>query len=312
MAPTPRRRAPWPATAPCAPCRSSCAAFSIRRQRGGTLTSLAEVGIAFQKDGSLLLDSSKLDSAIAADFSDVTNLFSSSTGYATRLEAWAKSALAAGGLIDTRTQSLNKNVKNYNEEIDRLENRMSALEKKYIKEYTNLNLLLSSMNSTSTYLTQQLNSSRQQINQEKDVYTNSRNAAHAYANVGLETGVVAASPQRLIIMLYEGAELAVRMAIRHMKEGDIAKKSAAITKATTIILEGLRAALDPPGRRDRAAAGCAVRLHDQAPDARPRQERDRAAGGSAGPAAELHGAWQAIDAVGRAAPANASLHPLAA
>ena len=127
---------------------------------GGTLTALAQVGIAFQKDGSLLLDSSKLDSAIAAGFSDVKNLFSSSSGYATRLEAWAKSTLAAGGLIDTRTQSLNKNVKNYNEEIDKLENRMSALEKKYIKEYTNLNLLLSSMNNTSTYLTQQLGSSQ--------------------------------------------------------------------------------------------------------------------------------------------------------
>ena len=123
---------------------------------GGTLTSLAQVGIAFQKDGSLALDSSKLDSAIATNFSDVTNLFSSSTGYATRLEAWAKSALAAGGLIDTRTQSLNRYVKDRNEEIDRLENRMTALQKKYTTEYTNLNLLLSSMNSTSTFLTQQL------------------------------------------------------------------------------------------------------------------------------------------------------------
>ncbi|MBW8327800.1 MAG: flagellar export chaperone FliS [Thiobacillus sp.] len=76
------------------------------------------------------------------------------------------------------------------------------------------------------------------------MYSNSRNAAHIYANVGLETGVVAASPQQLIIMLYEGAELAVRMAIRHMNDGDLEKKSAAITKASTIILEGLRAALD--------------------------------------------------------------------
>jgi flagellar hook-associated protein 2 len=123
---------------------------------GGTLTSLAQVGIAFQKDGSLALDSSKLDSAIAANFSDVTNLFSSSTGFATRLEAWAKSALAPGGLIDTRTQSLNRYVKDRNDEIDRLENRMTALQKKYTTEYTNLNLLLSSMNSTSTFLTQQL------------------------------------------------------------------------------------------------------------------------------------------------------------
>lgn len=76
------------------------------------------------------------------------------------------------------------------------------------------------------------------------MYTNSRNAAHAYANVGLETGVATASPHRLIIMLYEGAELAVRMAIKHMKEGDLEKKSAAITKATTIIFDGLRTALD--------------------------------------------------------------------
>ena len=123
---------------------------------GGTLTSLAQVGIAFQKDGSLLLDSSQLDNALSANFSDVSNLFSSSTGFATRLEAWGKSTLAPGGLIDTRTQSLNSYIKDRNDEIDRLENRMTALQKKYTTEYTNLNLLLSSMNSTSTYLTQQL------------------------------------------------------------------------------------------------------------------------------------------------------------
>jgi flagellar hook-associated protein 2 len=37
---------------------------------------------------------------------------------------------------------------------------MTALQKKYTAEYTNLNLLLSRMNSTSTYLTQQLASSQ--------------------------------------------------------------------------------------------------------------------------------------------------------
>lgn len=126
---------------------------------GGTLTSLAQVGIAFQKDGSLQLDSAKLDSAMASNFSDVTNLFSSSTGYATRLQSWAKSTLAPGGLIDTRTQSLNGSIKSRNTEIDRLENRMVALQKKYTAEYTNLNLLLSNMNATSTYLAQQLSSS---------------------------------------------------------------------------------------------------------------------------------------------------------
>lgn len=129
---------------------------------GGALTTLSQVGISFQKDGSLQLDSSKLSSALSSGFSDVVNLFSSTTGFAKRLETWAKSALGAGGLIETRTQSLNKYVKNHNEEIDKLELRMSALQKKYTIEYTNLNLLLSNMNSTSTYLSQQLSGSSSQ------------------------------------------------------------------------------------------------------------------------------------------------------
>ena len=126
---------------------------------GGTMTSLAQAGISIQQDGSMKLDSSKLNSAIATDFGDVSNLFSGSTGYVARLEAWAKSSLASGGLIETRAQSLNTHIKNYNAEIEKLENRMSALEKKYTREYTNLNTLLYNMNNTSAYLTQQLSSS---------------------------------------------------------------------------------------------------------------------------------------------------------
>ena len=76
------------------------------------------------------------------------------------------------------------------------------------------------------------------------MHTPSRAAANAYAKVGLESGVVAASPHQLIVLLYEGAELAVRMAIRHIADGDLPQKAAAITKAGTIIHDGLRAALD--------------------------------------------------------------------
>ena len=122
---------------------------------GGTLTYLTQVGISFQTDGTLKLDSSKLNSAITNNSSDVTNLFSSATGFATRLNAWSSSVLASGGLIDTRTQSLNTAIKGYNEQISRLEIRMTALQKLYTTQYTNLNMMLSNMNNTSNYLTQQ-------------------------------------------------------------------------------------------------------------------------------------------------------------
>ncbi|OYW37728.1 MAG: flagellar hook protein [Hydrogenophilales bacterium 12-61-10] len=129
---------------------------------GGTLTTLSQVGISFQRDGSLKLDGSKLDNAVSTNFSEVNNLFASATGYTARLEAWAKSAQEPGGMIDLRTQSLSKYVKDQNEAVDRLENRMTALQKKYTMEYTNLNLLLSRMNSTSTFLTQQLGGGQDQ------------------------------------------------------------------------------------------------------------------------------------------------------
>jgi flagellar hook-associated protein 2 len=121
---------------------------------GGTLTSLSQVGISTQADGSLKLDSSKLNTAIANNFSDVTNLFSSATGFATRLDAWATSAVKFDGLIDLRTTSINTSIKGYNEQISKLELKMTELQKQYTTTYTNLNAMLSSMNATSAYLTQ--------------------------------------------------------------------------------------------------------------------------------------------------------------
>jgi flagellar secretion chaperone FliS len=67
---------------------------------------------------------------------------------------------------------------------------------------------------------------------------------NAYAKVGLETSVGAASPHKLIVMLYDGALVAVLSGLTHMKAGNIPAKGAAISKAITIIDNGLRAALD--------------------------------------------------------------------
>lgn len=68
--------------------------------------------------------------------------------------------------------------------------------------------------------------------------------ANAYATVGVETGVAAASPHKLVVMLFEGAMAAIASAIQHMQTGDIAAKGQAISKAIMIIDNGLRASLD--------------------------------------------------------------------
>jgi len=66
----------------------------------------------------------------------------------------------------------------------------------------------------------------------------------AYATVGLETGVAAASPQKLVVMLYDGVIVALLSAINHIKSSNVSAKGASISKAITIIDNGLRASLD--------------------------------------------------------------------
>lgn len=71
-----------------------------------------------------------------------------------------------------------------------------------------------------------------------------RNAAQAYARVGLETGVISASPHGLVLMLFDGALCAVADADTHLAERRIADKGEAISRAIAIINDGLRASLD--------------------------------------------------------------------
>ena len=67
---------------------------------------------------------------------------------------------------------------------------------------------------------------------------------NAYAKIGLETSVISASPHKLIVMLYDGALVAIKSATSHMALGHIAEKGAAISKALDILNNGLRASLD--------------------------------------------------------------------
>lgn len=122
---------------------------------GGTLTMLAQAGISTQTDGTLKLDSTALNSAMSTNYSDVVNLFTSANGFLTRLDTWATSAVTPGGLISNHISSLNTSITGFNNQISQLEHRMTALQAYYTTQYSNLNMLLTSMNSTSSYLTQQ-------------------------------------------------------------------------------------------------------------------------------------------------------------
>jgi flagellar protein FliS len=76
------------------------------------------------------------------------------------------------------------------------------------------------------------------------MFGSNQHGANAYANVGVDTGVLAASSNKLTIMLYEGAISACRSAMIHMQNKDIPNKGAMLSKAIMIIESGLRMSLN--------------------------------------------------------------------
>ena len=79
------------------------------------------------------------------------------------------------------------------------------------------------------------------------MYTRTANSAagvRSYAQVGLQSAAMSASPHQLITMLFDGAKTAIAMARHHMANKEIAAKGKAISKAINIIDNGLKASLD--------------------------------------------------------------------
>lgn len=73
---------------------------------------------------------------------------------------------------------------------------------------------------------------------------NTMRGANAYAKVGVESGVMSASPHQLIVMLFDGALASIRGAALHMAAGNLEEKGKSISKAINIVSSGLMAGLD--------------------------------------------------------------------
>jgi flagellar protein FliS len=78
-------------------------------------------------------------------------------------------------------------------------------------------------------------------------------AANAYRQVGVETGVSTGSPHQLVAMLFDGYMDAIAQARGALQQGQIEAKGKAIGRAVRIIEEGLKAGLNLTGGGELAA-----------------------------------------------------------
>ena len=122
-------------------------------QTGGAYTTLSQLGISFQKDGSLALDSTKLAPALSSGFTDAASLTKAVGG---AIKSAADDLLGATGPLANETDGINRSLKDIGSRRTEIQSRLVATQARYQAQFSALDTLLSSMNSTSSFLTQQL------------------------------------------------------------------------------------------------------------------------------------------------------------
>ena len=123
-----------------------------------SFSSLPDVGIETQLDGTLTIDDEQLSTVLADDFVRFGQLFSVADGYGTRLHALVDGFLGTDGIVETRTKGLENQIDGLNDERDSLNERLASLETRLLRQFNALDSLLAQLTSTSNFLTQQLNS----------------------------------------------------------------------------------------------------------------------------------------------------------
>ncbi len=118
-----------------------------------TLQTLSSLGVSIQTSGQLKLDATALNSAISTSATDVVKTLGA---YGKSFSTEVTSLLAGGGTVSTRVSSLNSLVNRFKDNQAALEIRVSLVEKRYRAQFTALDKLVSSMQTTSSYLTQQI------------------------------------------------------------------------------------------------------------------------------------------------------------
>lgn len=121
----------------------------------GSYTHVSQLGITTNADGSLKLDASKLQTALAADPAAVEALLGED-GVGGRLFELADPYLVSGGRIQARQDAANTRLKDISKQQDALDLRMERIQARYSAQFGALDTLIAQMKTTSSYLTQQL------------------------------------------------------------------------------------------------------------------------------------------------------------
>ncbi len=119
--------------------------------------SLLDIGIETGVGGKLTLNDSTLDAALGSEFSKLGQLFAGSDGYAVRLSGVVDSYLDEDqGILTARTDGLDRTIEGFAEQREVLNVRLESLEARLLRQFNALDVLVSELTTTSSFLAQQL------------------------------------------------------------------------------------------------------------------------------------------------------------
>ena len=134
---------------------------ALNTPQAGDLKVLSSVGVSFQKDGTMAFDAAKLKTAFASNREAVVELFSGTggnTGMGTQVAALVETFTGSDGKLSNATAGVNATLKTLGTRYAATEVSVEAKVARYRAQFTQLDMLMARMNSTTSYLTQQFDS----------------------------------------------------------------------------------------------------------------------------------------------------------
>jgi flagellar hook-associated protein 2 len=125
---------------------------------GASFERLSDIGVTAAADGTLSINSTKLDAALQSP-PQLATLFDgdgSTDGVAEQLRSAVDSLLSFDGALSSRTSGLQDRLKRNQKDQNRIEDRVAATEKRLRAQYTLLDTKMAGMSSLQAYLAQQI------------------------------------------------------------------------------------------------------------------------------------------------------------
>ncbi|MGM9426943.1 flagellar filament capping protein FliD [Hydrogenophaga sp. MI9] len=122
---------------------------------------LSDIGIEMQTGGKLTLDSEKFDAALD-NLDGLKSLFTANTGSATtegfglKVKAFAEGLVDSDGLLSTKTNSIQSSIKRNTSEQDRVNDRASRAEVRYLAQYNAMDAAVAKLNGLNSFVSQQI------------------------------------------------------------------------------------------------------------------------------------------------------------